>query len=99
MRVGAIKSFEVPATATEFVIPDLDPSSTYNVTLMLKDQNDGAWGVYSTLPPGWFQVKNLRHCDETQYATSMSWEPVPLNLATHYQVCVSSAVTLDYTDH
>lgn len=64
----------------------MDPATTYNVTILLKDQNDGAWGVYSTLPPGWYLPKNLKHCDRTNFATSMSWEPVEHNLATHYQV-------------
>lgn len=38
---------EVDATATEFVIRDLEPATTYNVTLKPKDQNDIAWGAVS----------------------------------------------------
>uniref|UniRef100_A0A7E4VM27 Fibronectin type III domain protein n=1 Tax=Panagrellus redivivus TaxID=6233 RepID=A0A7E4VM27_PANRE len=86
VRLNTIKTFDVDATNTDFVIRGLDPATTYNVTLQPKDQNDGAWGVYSTLPPGWFLPKNLKHCDKTQYATSMSWEPVELDMASHYQV-------------
>ncbi|KAI6201513.1 hypothetical protein M3Y96_00850200 [Aphelenchoides besseyi] len=86
VRLNTIKTFDVSPTSTEFVIRDLDPATTYNVTLLLKDQNNGAWGVWSTLPPGWFVPRNLRYCDQTNYAVSMSWEPVELNMATHYQV-------------
>uniref|UniRef100_A0AC35FY35 Fibronectin type-III domain-containing protein n=1 Tax=Panagrolaimus sp. PS1159 TaxID=55785 RepID=A0AC35FY35_9BILA len=59
VRLNTIKSFDVDATQTDFVIRGLDPATTYNVTLQPKEQNDGAWGVYSTLPPGWFLPKNL----------------------------------------
>uniref|UniRef100_A0A915DKV5 Fibronectin type-III domain-containing protein n=1 Tax=Ditylenchus dipsaci TaxID=166011 RepID=A0A915DKV5_9BILA len=86
VRMNTIKTNDVSPTATEFVIRGLDPATTYNVTLSLKEQNDGAWGAYSTLPPGWYLPRNLKHCDETHYATSMSWEPVEMNMATHYQV-------------
>uniref|UniRef100_A0A913IDA2 Fibronectin type-III domain-containing protein n=1 Tax=Strongyloides stercoralis TaxID=6248 RepID=A0A913IDA2_STRER len=86
VRLNTIKSFEVDSSLTSFVLYGLDPSTTYNVTLMLRDQNDGAWGAYSTLPPGWFVPRNLKHCDKTNYAMSLNWEPVELNKATHYQV-------------
>ncbi|CAD5222389.1 unnamed protein product [Bursaphelenchus xylophilus] len=86
VRINTIKSFEINATATEFVIKGLEPSTTYNVTLQLKDNNKGAWGAWSTMPPGWFVPKNLRYCDVTNYAVSMSWLPVELDLATDYQV-------------
>ncbi|CAK5085679.1 unnamed protein product [Meloidogyne enterolobii] len=84
VRVGGVKSFDVSPTATEFTITGLEPASTYNVTLTLKDQMDGAWGVYSTLPPGWYLPRNLKHCDQTPFATS--WEPVEANMASEYQV-------------
>ncbi|KAK0418386.1 hypothetical protein QR680_013533 [Steinernema hermaphroditum] len=84
--LGRTKTFSVEAHETAFVIQNLSPSTTYNVTLVPRGMNDLASGVYSTLPPGWFLVKNLKHCDKTQYATSMSWEPVELNMASHYQV-------------
>uniref|UniRef100_A0AC34QKY1 Fibronectin type-III domain-containing protein n=1 Tax=Panagrolaimus sp. JU765 TaxID=591449 RepID=A0AC34QKY1_9BILA len=86
VRLNTIKSFDVDASKTEYIIRGLDPATTYNVTLQPKEQNDGAWGVYSTLPRDWFRVKNLKHCDKTKFATSMSWEPVELDMATHYQV-------------
>ncbi|TKR65207.1 hypothetical protein L596_025641 [Steinernema carpocapsae] len=86
VRLNSIKTFEVHPHETSYIIPKLDPSTTYNVTLVPRGMNDRASGVYSTLPPGWFLVKNLKHCDKTLYATSMSWEPVELNMATHYQV-------------
>lgn len=86
VNLNTIKKFDINPTITEFVIGGLDPATIYNVSLYLKDQNDGAWGVYSTLPPGWYLPKNLKHCDRTNFATSISWEPVDLNLATHYQV-------------
>nr|CAD2156885.1 unnamed protein product [Meloidogyne enterolobii] len=86
VRVGGVKSFDVSPTATEFTITGLEPASTYNVTLTLKDQMDGAWGVYSTLPPGWYLPRNLKHCDQTPFATSLSWEPVEANMASEYQV-------------
>ena len=69
--MGGVKSFDVSPTATEFTITGLEPASTYNVTLTLKDQMDGAWGVYSTLPPGWYLPRNLKHCDQTPFATSL----------------------------
>uniref|UniRef100_A0A914BWZ1 Fibronectin type-III domain-containing protein n=1 Tax=Acrobeloides nanus TaxID=290746 RepID=A0A914BWZ1_9BILA len=87
VRLNTIKTFNVDASETEFVIRDLDPATTYNVTLIPKEkQTDGAWGAYSTLPPGWFLPRNLKHCDKTNHATSMSWEPVDHDLATDYQV-------------
>ncbi|KAI6240848.1 hypothetical protein M3Y99_00392200 [Aphelenchoides fujianensis] len=85
VRLNTVKQFTVGPRETEFVIRDLDPATTYNVTLTPIGQSDGAWGVWSTLPPGWFVPRNLRYCDTTNYAVSMSWEPVELNLATHYQ--------------
>lgn len=85
VRLGTIRRLDVKPDATFFTIPDLDPSTTYNVTLTLKEQDAGAWGVWSTLPPGWYVPRNLRYCDETNYAVSLSWEPVDLNIATHYQ--------------
>ena len=36
--------------------------------------------------PGCHLPGNVKHCDQTNHATSMSWEPVELNAATHYQV-------------
>jgi hypothetical protein len=35
---------------------------------------------------GWFVPRDLRYCDTTNYAVSMSWLPVEMNMATHYQV-------------
>lgn len=64
----------------------MDPLTTYNVTLQLKDSHKGAYGVWSTLPPGWFVPRDLRYCDTTNYAVSMSWLPVELNAASEYQV-------------
>uniref|UniRef100_A0A914E274 Fibronectin type-III domain-containing protein n=1 Tax=Acrobeloides nanus TaxID=290746 RepID=A0A914E274_9BILA len=87
VRLNIIRMFDVDASETEFVIRKLDPATTYNVTLIPKDQKtDGAWGAYSTLPPGWFLPRNLKHCDKTKHAISMSWEPVDHDLDTHYQV-------------
>ncbi|CAB3401714.1 unnamed protein product [Caenorhabditis bovis] len=86
VRLHQIKTFDVEATETEFVIRGLHPSTVYNVTLTPKDHNEVAWGAYATLPPGWFMVKNLKQCDKTDFAVSMSWEPVELNMATDYQV-------------
>lgn len=42
--------------------------------------------MYATLPQGWFVVRNLVFCDKTNYAVSLNWEPIDLNMATHYQV-------------
>uniref|UniRef100_A0A914HBE2 Fibronectin type-III domain-containing protein n=1 Tax=Globodera rostochiensis TaxID=31243 RepID=A0A914HBE2_GLORO len=86
LRIGSIRTLDVPSTATEFAIRGLEPTSTYNVTLQLKDQMDGAWSIYSTLQPGCFLPGDIRHCDQTRYATSMSWEPVVGGAGTHYQV-------------
>ncbi|UMM24223.1 hypothetical protein L5515_004561 [Caenorhabditis briggsae] len=86
VRLQQIKSFDVDASQTEFVIRGLHPSTVYNVTLTPKDHNEVAWGAYATLPPGWFVVKNLKQCDKTDFAVSMSWEPVELDMASDYQV-------------
>jgi hypothetical protein len=84
--LGTVKMEDVDATKTEWKIRGLNPSTIYNVTLQPKDQPVGAWGAYATLPPGWFVVRNLKHCDQTDFATSMSWEPIDDETATHYQV-------------
>uniref|UniRef100_A0A8R1HV11 Fibronectin type-III domain-containing protein n=1 Tax=Caenorhabditis japonica TaxID=281687 RepID=A0A8R1HV11_CAEJA len=86
VRLQQVKTFDVEASETEFVIRGLHPSTVYNVTLTPKDHNEVAWGAYATLPPGWFVVKNLKQCDKTDFAVSMSWEPVELNMASDYQV-------------
>ncbi|KAL3115899.1 hypothetical protein niasHT_007199 [Heterodera trifolii] len=86
LRIGSMRTVDVPSTATELTIRGLEPTSTYNVTLQLKDQMDGAWSIYSTLQPGCFLPGDIRHCDQTPHATSMSWEPVLGAAATHYQV-------------
>jgi hypothetical protein len=86
VRVGGLKSIEVDASETEVIIPALDASTTYNVTLLLKERNEAVWGVFSTLNMGCFLPKDLKHCDQTRFATAMSWEPVDFNVATHYQV-------------
>ncbi|CAI5445350.1 unnamed protein product [Caenorhabditis angaria] len=86
VRLQQLKTFDVDASETEFVIRGLHPSTVYNVTLTPKDHNEVAWGAYATLPPGWFVVKNLKQCDKTDFAVSMSWEPVELNMASDYQV-------------
>ncbi|KHJ91085.1 fibronectin type III domain protein [Oesophagostomum dentatum] len=86
VRINQLKTFEVEPWESDFVIRGLHPSTVYNVTLKPKDQNEAAWGAYATLPPGWFLVKNLKQCDKTNFAVSMSWEPVELNMASHYQV-------------
>lgn len=81
-----MKTFDVEPWESDFVIRGLHPSTVYNVTLKPKDHNEVAWGGYATLPPGWFLVKNLKQCDKTNFAVSMSWEPVELDMASHYQV-------------
>ncbi len=84
-QIGIVRSEDVDAAATEWTIKGLSPSTVYNVTLTPKGQLEGAWGAYSTLPPGWFLVKNLKHCDKTDVAASLSWEPVDLDMASDYQ--------------
>ncbi|CAI4231782.1 unnamed protein product [Auanema sp. JU1783] len=86
VRIHQLKTFDVDASETEYVIRGLHPSTVYNVTLTPKDHNEVAWGAYATLPPGWFMVKNLKQCDRTDFAVSLSWEPVELNMASDYQV-------------
>ncbi|GMS87185.1 hypothetical protein PENTCL1PPCAC_9360, partial [Pristionchus entomophagus] len=86
VKTGVKKQFEVTANSTDFVINGLHPSTMYNVTLRPKEQSEGAWGAYATLPPGWFTVKNLKQCDRTHFAVSLSWEAVDQNQGTHYQV-------------
>ncbi|WKY00226.1 hypothetical protein Q1695_014798 [Nippostrongylus brasiliensis] len=86
VRINQVKTFDVESWESDFVIRGLHPSTVYNVTLKPKDHSEVAWGAYATLPPGWFLVKNLKQCDKTNFAVSMSWEPVELNMATHYQV-------------
>ncbi|KIH52134.1 fibronectin type III domain protein, partial [Ancylostoma duodenale] len=86
VRLHQVKTFDVEPWESDFVIRGLHPSTVYNVTLKPKDHNEVAWGAYATLPPGWFLVKNLKQCDKTNFAVSMSWEPVELNMASHYQV-------------
>ncbi|CAJ0941669.1 unnamed protein product, partial [Mesorhabditis belari] len=80
------RTFHVDSTATEFTVKGLNASTTYNCTLQPKDHAEGAWGVWSTLPPGWFLVKNLKQCDKTNFAVSISWEPIVDNMASDYQV-------------
>ncbi|CAG9530835.1 unnamed protein product [Cercopithifilaria johnstoni] len=84
--INAIHSSEIPAGTTQYTIDDLEPSTIYNVTLETRPGGKVAWGAYATLPPGWFMVRNLVWCDRTNYALSLTWEPVNLNKATHYQV-------------
>lgn len=84
--INVIRSAEIPAGTTQFTIEDLEPSTIYNVTLQTRPGDKVAWGAYATLPPGWFMVRNLVWCDRTNYAISLTWEPVNLNKATHYQV-------------
>uniref|UniRef100_A0A7I5E8R5 Fibronectin type III domain protein n=2 Tax=Haemonchus contortus TaxID=6289 RepID=A0A7I5E8R5_HAECO len=86
VRINQVKTFDVEPWESDFVIRGLHPSTVYNVTLKPKDHSEVAWGAYATLPPGWFLVKNLKQCDKTNFAVSMSWEPVELDMATHYQV-------------
>uniref|UniRef100_A0A158P9A7 Fibronectin type III domain protein n=1 Tax=Angiostrongylus cantonensis TaxID=6313 RepID=A0A158P9A7_ANGCA len=86
VRIDQVKTFDVESWESDFVIRGLHPSTVYNITLKPKDHTEVAWGVYSTLPPGWFLVKNLKQCDKTNFAVSMSWEPVELDMASHYQV-------------
>ncbi|CAJ0579194.1 unnamed protein product, partial [Mesorhabditis spiculigera] len=86
VRRHETKSFQVESTATQYTVKNLNPSTTYNCTLQPKDHAEGAWGAWSTLPPGWFLVKNLKQCDKTDFAVSMSWEPIVDNMASHYQV-------------
>uniref|UniRef100_A0A914W0E7 Fibronectin type-III domain-containing protein n=1 Tax=Plectus sambesii TaxID=2011161 RepID=A0A914W0E7_9BILA len=84
--LGTLKTVDVDATETDWKIRGLDPETIYNVTLNVKEQNVGAWGAYATLPPGWFVVRDLKSCDKTDFANSMSWEPIDEDTATHYQV-------------
>uniref|UniRef100_A0A915B8J5 Fibronectin type-III domain-containing protein n=1 Tax=Parascaris univalens TaxID=6257 RepID=A0A915B8J5_PARUN len=86
LRLNVIKSAQVDGITTNFTIRDLEPSTVYNVTLQPRGIADGASGVYATLPQGWFVVRNLVFCDRTNYAVSLNWEPIDLNMATHYQV-------------
>ncbi|VDO74656.1 unnamed protein product [Heligmosomoides polygyrus] len=86
VRINQVKTFDVESWESDFVIRGLNPSTVYNVTLKPKDHSEVAWGAYATLPPGWFLVKNLKQCDKTNFAVSMSWEPVELNMASDYQV-------------
>uniref|UniRef100_A0A915Q6K3 Fibronectin type-III domain-containing protein n=1 Tax=Setaria digitata TaxID=48799 RepID=A0A915Q6K3_9BILA len=86
VRPNVIRSAEVLAGTTQYTIDNLEPSTVYNVTLQPRPGGKAASGAYATLPPGWFMVRNLVWCDRTNYALSMTWEPVNLNKATHYQV-------------
>ncbi|EJD74869.1 hypothetical protein LOAG_17881 [Loa loa] len=84
--INAIRSTDIPAGTTQYTIEDLEPSTIYNVTLQTRPDGKVASGAYATLPPGWFMVRNLVWCDRTNHALSLTWEPVNLNKATHYQV-------------
>ncbi|VDN93409.1 unnamed protein product [Brugia pahangi] len=86
VHINAIRSAEIPAGTTQYTIENLEPSTVYNVTLKARPSGKIASGAYATLPPGWFMVRNLVWCDRTNYALSLTWEPVNLNKATHYQV-------------
>ncbi|MCP9258787.1 hypothetical protein DINM_001788 [Dirofilaria immitis] len=83
--INVVRSTEVASGTTQYTIEDLEPSTVYNVSLQ-PQPGKIAWGVYATLPPGWFMVRNLVWCDRTNYALSLTWEPVDRNKATHYQV-------------
>ncbi|KJH44141.1 fibronectin type III domain protein [Dictyocaulus viviparus] len=85
VRIDQVKTFDVEPWESDFVIRGLHPSTVYKIVLKPKDHSEDAWGVYATLPPGWFLVKNLKQCDKTDFAVSMSWEPVELEMASHYQ--------------
>ncbi|VDK59854.1 unnamed protein product [Gongylonema pulchrum] len=86
VRINSIRSAEVEGSSRRYTIENLDPSTVYNVTLQPRCGGEAAWGSYATLPPGWFMVRNLVWCDRTNYALSLTWEPVELNKASHYQV-------------
>lgn len=86
LPIHVLRSTNVPAGTTQFTIENLEPSTVYNVSLQTRPGDKVASGAYATLPPGWFMVRNLVWCDRTHYALSLTWEPVNLNKATHYQV-------------
>lgn len=86
VRLDKIKSTTIDSGIRNYTIENLEPSTIYNVTLQPKGSAESAWGAYATLPPGWFIVRNFVWCDRTNYAISLNWEPLPLKLATHYQV-------------
>lgn len=89
---------DVEGGAKDFVIRGLTPETVYNVTLHPRDSTHVAYGVYATLPPGAFVVRNLRVCEETGHALSMSWDPVDHVSATHYQVRYAGPEATEWTE-
>uniref|UniRef100_A0AC35UE32 Protein-tyrosine-phosphatase n=1 Tax=Rhabditophanes sp. KR3021 TaxID=114890 RepID=A0AC35UE32_9BILA len=87
VRLNIIKSFEVDASSTSYVIHGLDPSTTYNVSLILRDQNAGASGTWSTLPPGWY-LPASNQCDKSNGAISLNILPIVVGTSNniYYQV-------------
>ncbi|KAK6015269.1 hypothetical protein OSTOST_19307, partial [Ostertagia ostertagi] len=83
VRINQVKTFDVEPYESA-------PECTFTRALSTMSRSNlkitVAWGAYATLPPGWFLVKNLKQCDKTNFAVSMSWEPVELDMATDYQV-------------
>ncbi|VDN03313.1 unnamed protein product [Thelazia callipaeda] len=86
VRTNVVRSAQVDDGITRYTIEDLDPSTVYNVSLQPRSGGEIISGAYATLPPGWFMVRNLVWCDKTNYALSLTWEPVELHKASHYQV-------------
>ncbi len=77
---------ELDGDVEDHLITKLTPSTIYKVTLTPKGKTGEAWGAYATLPPGWFMVKNLKICQATNFALSLSWLPVEGATALRYQV-------------
>uniref|UniRef100_A0A183J6H4 Protein-tyrosine-phosphatase n=1 Tax=Soboliphyme baturini TaxID=241478 RepID=A0A183J6H4_9BILA len=70
----------------EATITGLQPATIYNVTLVPKDRTQGIYGLFATLPLGSFVPRDLKVCDESAHAISLSFAPIDYASASHYQV-------------
>lgn len=85
-RLKKLHTEEIDSLRNNFTITDLEPGTTYNVSIRPKNQIDGAWGVFATLPFGWFTVKNLVWCAREDHAVSLKWDRVQDNLVSDYMI-------------
>lgn len=82
---------EIESTRRNYTITDLDPATTYNVSIRPKNQVNGAWGVYATLPPGWHMVRNFVWCAREDHAVSLKWDGIENDLASDYMIRYKSS--------